>query len=290
MAIFNQSFFDLNNKRCYCLVTPDEEFPLELVSDLKVSVPNFTEQPCLRSIFIRDNSIRLTVSVDNRLALSYSSDNRNSVRLGQPYPFKSYLEGYEGMIVFGAGIKSDCEYVKSSLISEECITRYLPSRIPYVSLTCIKERLVGDIILSGGDLSIAYTDKVAVSGQVFPNAEEALQLDLVDTSFVSSENPMIRLANGVNAYNEVAKRSPVYSVGGIYPDATGTVTIMFEDHFRITPIVEPDVTDVITCVAVGSDIIQSDVCFPSRPSDGDGSGDENLCDVGEITFETIMYK
>jgi hypothetical protein len=289
MAIFNQSFFDLNNKRCYCLQTPDEEFPLELISDLKISVPNFEEQPCLRSIFISDSSVRITIAINTKLILSFSSDSRSSVRVAKPYPLKSHVAGYDGVIVFGAGINTDCNFIKQAPISEECLTRYLPSRIPYVSLTCIQERLVGDVLLSGGDTTIAVTDKVEPVPDIYPDARGLMRIDLIDTYHISSDNPLIRFANGVNAYNEVAKRSPVYTVGGLYPDATGTVTIMFEDHFRITPIGDPDDNELITAVAVASDIIQSDVCSPSIEPLGPGE-EGDLCDPGDITFETIPYK
>jgi hypothetical protein len=318
MAVFNQAFYDLNNKRCYCLRRPDADFPLELISDLKISVPNQTEVPAVQSIFIKDNCVRMTITSDSGLILSYTSDDREFVRNGRTYPLKSHAEGYDGVIVFGKGIRHDCNFQTESLISEECITRYSPSRIPYVSLTCIGEQLTGEVWLGGDDTSIVQSDAAAdfdpadddEDYPVFGEDSQAVRIDLVDTFRVEPNNPMIQFANGINAYNEVADRSPVYTIGNIHPDATGTVTIQFEDHFSLAGIVtslesenengngnggEEETKPVVAC-AVGSDISPSDVCSPSKtePDEGDEGSEETeqaeKCDISEIQAEIVPYE
>jgi hypothetical protein len=299
MAVFNQLFFDLNNKRGYCLHRPDAAFPLELISDLKISLPDQGITPVFRSIFVQDTCVRIIFALGAKIILSFTSDDREFVRIGQAYALKSHAEGYEGIIVFGAGIRHDHRFDGEAEVSEECLTRYVPSRIPYVSLTCIQERLTGEVRLGGSDLALVRTDKTDVPGTIFPGIDQAVRIDLVDTFRVDSQNPMIRFANGINSYNEVSQRSPVYTIGGVHPNASGTVIMQFEDHFSITGVVrelpdtegEGEEPPAIIAVAVCSDIVQNDVCSPSQeePQNEEEEQPDDTCDVKEIPVETIAY-
>ncbi len=109
MAVFNQTFFDLNEKRGYC-VDGAAGLPPDTISDLKISVPNRTESIRMVSLFSRDESVRIvfvavTGSREKPVA-HFSSDTRSMIRIGTPYPLTSPVEGYGGLIVFGEGIRN----------------------------------------------------------------------------------------------------------------------------------------------------------------------------------------
>jgi hypothetical protein len=124
---YNHTFYDLNNRRQYPLAVPDVNFPVEAISDLKISVPNLTAEVVINSIYIRDKIIRIVLSADNRLVAGFTSNNRSLVHIGQTYPLQSSMTGYAGFITLGAGTKYDWNYIGGAVISEECLTRFKPS-------------------------------------------------------------------------------------------------------------------------------------------------------------------
>jgi hypothetical protein len=279
MARFNRTFYDLNNERHYCFAVSDESIP-SVLSDLKLSVPNYTSVPFISGIFIRENTVQITIVSDGKLVASYSSDSRSMLRHGRTVPLKSWKEGYEGMLVFG-NLKNDVHYRGTIPISEECLTRYQPSAIHYVSIPCTDIRLTGEVFI-GGDSVHTMSSCEKIPTDTF-GIEHSMILDILDTGTADATNPMILYANGVNALNEIRDiRSPIYTIYGIRPNAEGTVFVHFEDHFRIAAVVN-EISEKISEVAVGTSITQDIVCYPS-PREERRENEEENCPVDFITI------
>jgi len=151
MARFNRTFYDLNNERHYCFAEADENIPVAVLSDLKLSVPSYTDSPFISSIFIKKETVKITIVVGGQIVVSYSSENRSALRPGRNYTMKSWKEGYEGVLVFG-NLRVDAHYEGEIPLSEECLTRYQPSAIPYVSIPCTDIRLTGEVAIGGDDV------------------------------------------------------------------------------------------------------------------------------------------
>ena len=290
MARFNRTFYDLNRERQYCFAGQGEEIPSGVLADLKLSVPDDTAIPFLSGIFLKGETVKLTIAVGGNIVASYSSESRSMLRVGRTYTMKSWKEGYEGVLVFG-DLKTDVDYKGSfftSAISEECLTRVLPSAIPYVSLPCTNIRLTGEVFLGGNQVNVRSFTETLLPGMF--GATESMMLDLIDTKTVDAMNPMILYANGVNALGAIEeKRSPIYTIHGVHPDLTGTVFVHFEDHFRIAAVtknlLEIEEEEVkISAVAVGSDITQEMVCYKSEPPP-----EEDVIPDCDITFTHIDY-
>jgi hypothetical protein len=269
---------------------PGGEIPIGVLADLKLSVPNDTAMPFVSGILLKADSVKLTIAVDGDLVASYSSESRSMLRAGRAYTMKSWKEGYEGVLVFGE-LKTDVDYkgsVSTSAISEECLTRFQPSAIPYVSLPCTNTRLTGEVFLGGDQVNVRSFTEALPEGMF--NAKESMMLDLIDTKAVDAMNPMIIYANGVNAFNAIEEmRSPIYTIHGIRPDLAGTVFVNFEDHFRLAAVVEnlletEEEEVIISAVAVGTDITQDMVCYKTEPQPVEEETPD--CD---ITFANIEY-
>jgi hypothetical protein len=315
---YNNTFFDLNNRRQYPLAVSDPDFPLELVSDLKISIPDEDKDVVLNSIYLRDKSVRILFSVDNILVADFSVDTRNLLRVGEIYPLGTRKEGYTGFIVFGNGVKQDWNYTGTAVISEECLTRYLPSKIPYAGIVCNYNKLTGEVYVSGNTLQ-ATTDVIDIPSGLLSRCNKALAFQLLDTGELTVANPIIAMANGINTFVAVPdKQSPVFTINTVRSNAQGAIRVHFEDHFKITQIldvlppyqeqpeeperpVEPLPEGVIdysklpstSIVAVATDIVQDDICGTKddeEGADGDddtGVDDLNLCDLSNIEFEVV---
>lgn len=289
MAIYHRTFFDLNGKRGYC-VDGAEGLPPDTITDLKISVPDRKTSIRMTSLFLRGETVRIVfvavLESGTRPVAVFNSDRRSMLRIGFPYPLTPLREGYGGLIAFGEGIRNDLETTGSLPVSEECLTRFEPSAIPYVSLTCDSVKLTGEVRLGGGDPARLVSDGVDVPEELL-GTNRALRLVLLDTGSGDSTNPMIATANGVNAYfGTEHRRSPVYKIFGVTPDANGTMTLRFDDHFHFTPVGESDT--VTSLLAIGTDLTTDDVC---RELNGTGEDNEDetepACPPSTIQFETI---
>lgn len=295
MAIYNQTFFDLNNKRGYC-VDGAAGLPPETISDLKISVPNFSETIRMSSIFLRDETVRMIFvavceSGIKPVAL-FNSDDRSMLRVGIPYPLLSLAEGYGGLIVFGEGIRRDIDVTISLPVSEECLTRFEPSAIPYVSLVCDSVKLAGEVAFSSGDPARLVSDGIDVPEELF-GCTRALRLALVDSGTVDTSNPMIEMANGINTYftaeGTEGRRSPVYKLFGAMPDSSGTVYIRFDEHFHFVPVGDPEQTTSI--LAIGTDLTTDEICHAvNETEDENEDKSEPACPASIIEFEVIEYE
>jgi len=293
MVVFNRTFFDLNHERGYC-VDGTPGFPPETISDLKISVPNDTDQIWIRGLYLKDEVLRLTLtaksqSTEKPVAL-FTTDMRSSLRIGEPYPLRSIDPAYCGLVVFGSGIRNDFTENISFAVSEECLTRYRPSGIPYAGLTCDNIRLTGEVRILGGDESRVVTEGVNIDRTVTPFAisDRALRIRLVDTGVVDTTNPMIEMANGINSYFGLeGTQGPIFKLLGALPNSDGEVRVLFDDHFHFAGVVSDfnEVDSVISQIAVGTDLTMDDVC---------GSGmekelgkDEEQCSPKDIRFEML---
>lgn len=292
MAIFNRTFFDLNNRRGYC-VDGAAGLPSETISDLKLSVPNRTETIRLASLFLKGESVRIVFiavydATVKPVAL-FTSDERSMIRTGTPYPLTGITDRYGGLIVFGEGIRNDISLETPLTVSEECLTRYEPSAIPYASLTCDSVKLTGDVRLSSGDPDRLVSDGIDVPPELF-DTTRALRLALLDSGTGGPENPMIALANGVNAYFAAEGRhGPIYKLFGAMPDQAGRITIRLDEHFRFIPIGEADLTP--SMLAIGTDLTTDEVCGAVNDVEEENIEEpENLCPPSNIEFEVIEYE
>lgn len=289
MAVYNRAFFDLNGKRGYCV----DGLPADMIVDLKISVPNRTQNIRLASLFMRDEIVRLVFitaegSTSVPVAL-FSSDERSMIRVGISYPLPPLAEGYGGLIVFGEGIRTDIDVATALPISEECLTRFEPSAIPYVSLTCDSVKLSGEVTLSSGDPVRLVSEGVDAPEELFDSAR-ALRLSLIDTGSGDPENPMVAMANGINAYfGEEGRRSPVYKLFGAMPDSSGRITIRFDDHFHFAPVGDPDTA--ASTLAIGTDLTTEDVCREINGIEEENEEDtEPVCPPSSIEFKKIEYQ
>jgi len=289
MARFNRTFYDLNNERHYCFAVADERIPVAVLSDLKLSVPDQSATPVISGIFIQGETVRITIAVGGEIVASYVSENRSLLRRGKPYPLKSWNPHYEGILVFG-DLTADVRYEGAIPIAEECLSRYVPSAIPYVSIPCTAVRLTGEVYFGGdGVHTVSYEKELPVPDFGVP---QSAVLDLADTEVIAETNPMLLYANGVNALNEKASpRSPIYSIYGVKPNGVGTLFIDFEDYFKIAALVE-DAEETVgvgiySTVAVGTAITQDDVCHSPQEGAIDSSGTPENC---EITPVQIGYR
>ena len=290
MATYNRTFFDLNGKRGYCVDGADM-FPADTIVDLKISVPNRTESIRMASLFIRNEIVRIVfvATYGSTPVALFSSDERSMLRVGIPYPLTPLADGYGGLIVFGEGLRTDTDMLNSPSISEECLTRFEASAIPYVSLTCDSVALSGEVALSSGDPTRLVSDGVDVPDELF-GSTRALRLALTDTGSKTSDNPMIGLANGINAYfGAEGYRSPIYKLFGAMPDSKGSITIRFDEHFHFTPV--GDATTVPSMLAIGTDLTTDDVCREINGNEKEsGAEPKPACPPSRIEFERIEYE
>ena len=274
MTRFNRTFYDLNHERQYCFAAADDTIPAAVLSDMKISVPSYTDTPVISSIFLKEDTVQVMVSVGGEIVVTYSSHNRAMLRKGRIYPMKSRKEGYEGWLVFGE-LTNDVNYAGGTRVSEECLTRYAPSAVPYVSVPCTNTRLTGEVKI-GGDTTHTQSYKEDLPGSVF-EVEKTLILDLVDTGTADAANPMVLYANGVNAFNETEDiRSPIYTLCGFMPDQEGNVFVRFEDHFQIAAVTQGDERDEIgfSAIAATTEITQDMVCDSPVPEEKDTEEEE----------------
>jgi hypothetical protein len=298
MGVFNRSFADLNSHRQYCLAVQIEDFPIGIIADLKLSLPSSAGlmYPCISGIYAKDDVLRIMISANGEPIFSFASDSRSSIRAERVYPLVCYLENAAGIITFGNGIANDIDYHPSddlpAMISEECITRYVVSGIPYVSIACTSRKLTGEINI-GTDSDTASTKSVAIPTSLYDRDVQGMLIDLVDSEKPDSDNPLVAFANGVNTYNDVVLPSPVFSLQGVTPNEEGTVFLFFGDHFKVNAVVdriatgeedEPEPT-IVGC-AVGSDITQEMVCGKEETK-GNGEG-EDQCEVAFV-LKPIEY-
>jgi hypothetical protein len=284
MAVFNQTLYDLNNKRYYIGAYPDVSVPLEVISDLKLSVPDLTSRPSIQGVYLKNDVIRILISNNGRPVASFVSDSRLSVRRGVPLALKSLLEGYAGFIVFGDGVHYDFTEACSFPISEECLTRFRPSRIPYAARPCSIERLTGAVHIYGG-VTDAYSRVEDISNSnTLQNSPEgrthgkALVIALNNTGELDPSNPVILYANGINRLANVNDvPSPIYSIAGIAPNCGGRIHLQFSDKFVLGSVADT------TGLAVGVTFTQDDVC--------DKRGDEpdplDFCPPGSFQVSVI---
>jgi len=293
MVVFNQSLYDLNHKRGYC-VDGANGFPPDTISDLKVSVPNDTDQIMLRGLYLKDEILRLTLTAKTKsnekpVAL-FTSDLRSSIRIGEPYLLRSVDPAYGGLVVFGLGIRKDFTESLSFTVSEECLTRYRPSGIPYAGLTCDNIRLTGEVRLLGGDPSRVVTEGVDIPDAATTSiiATRGLRIRLLDNGLVDASNPMIEMANGINSYIGLdGSRSPVYQLFGALPNHDGEVHIIFDEHFHFAGVVDnfDDPKPVISQLALGTDLTMEDVCESIATQEPNES--EEPCSPKDIQFELV---
>jgi hypothetical protein len=306
MAItYNNSFFDLNNRRQYPLAVADAEFPVEVISDLKISVPDETSDIVVSGIFVADRCVRVVFSADNSLAVIFSSDTRNLLKLGYSYPLKSIQTGYAGFIVFGSGVHKDWNYSGNRTVSEECLTRFRASSVPYAGLTCNYGKLtggsLGEVLLSGSEFKLT-TDVINLPNGLIPQCSEALSFQLVDNLTLSVQNPMVEMANGINALISTPdKASPVFTINNVRPDTSGVIEIHFEDHFKLTPVVEninapvlveegvpPEIAATLaSTVAVAVDMDAEDLCATKTTEDKEAELTPELCAPSGPVFRIV---
>ncbi|GHT30399.1 hypothetical protein FACS1894214_0180 [Planctomycetales bacterium] len=290
MPAFNRTFFDLNEERQYVLAESSDKFPSSVIADLKLSVPGKDPVVSIAGVLINENVVRVVIIADNQLVAGYASDTKYSLKKHRVYPLKSYKEGYEGVLSFGNGLSQNVSIKGDFPISEECLTRFKPSAIPYISIPCTNVKLTGQVLFGGDTInSISTVENIpADSTSLFDGLKQSLVLDLIDTGFPNTNNPIVRFANGINGYNDLDdQKSPVYSIHGVLPNAEGTLFVHFADHFHIAGIVSNQVETVSTSqIAVGSDITMEHVCGPKDEEDGSGGGETDNC---PITFVKVEY-
>jgi len=296
MVVFNQSLYDLNHKRGYC-VDGANGFPVETISDMKISVPNDTDRIVLRGLYLKGEILRLTLTAQSRISRDrekpvalFSSNLRSSLRIGEPYMLHSIDPACGGLVVFGPGIRKDFTENRSFVVSEECLTRYRPSGIPYAGQTCDNVRLTGEVRLLGGDPS-----RVVTEGADIPDAQvssiiasRGLRIRLLDNGFVDTSNPMIEMANGINSYIGLdGSRSPTYQLFGALPNHDGEVHIIFDEHFHFAGVVQDldDPEPVISQLAVGTDLTMEDVCASGITKEPNESAE--TCSPKDIQFELV---
>ena len=285
MARFNRTFYDLNHERRYCFAAADESVPSAVISDMKISVPSYSALPVVTGLLSKEDSVQVVVAVGGQIAVTFTSNSRNTLRSGRVYAMKSWKEGYEGVLVFGS-LKEDVHYKGTAPVSEECLTRYSPSEVPYVSIPCTGVRLTGEVSIGGDSThSRSFTERLP---EGCFTANESMMLDLIDTGVTSSDNPMILYANGINAFNDIENvRAPIYTLCGFPPDLSGSVFVRFEDHFKIAAVAKKDVEDAsISALVVGTTITHDDVCYPpTSVDDGSSVTDGEDCPIEFIEIE-----
>jgi hypothetical protein len=301
MAVHNHAFFDLNNRRQYPLAVADAEFPVEVISDLKISVPDDVAEVVVSGIFAKDKCLRIVFSVDNLLVATFSHNTRNLIKIGSTYPLESAKTGYAGFITLGAGVRQDCDYQGGAKVSEECLTRFRPSAIPYVGTTCSYDKLtggaMGEVYLAGSESQLT-TGLVTLPTGLLPNCETALAFQLTDNLSTTSQNPMVAMANGINALTSASDtQSPIFTINNVRPDSNGVIRIHFEQNFKLTTVVDtisssPPIeseTPEASAVAVGTEIMPRDVCNVSenRQKEKDEALTPDLCDLSGVTFTII---
>ena len=293
MVVFNQTFYDLNHKRGYC-VDGALDFPTDTISDLKISVPNDTDTIWLQGLYMIDETVRLVFTAKSSqreipVAL-FTSNSRSSLRIGEIYSLRSIDSSYVGLIVFGSGIRNDCEIRSSFPVSEECYTRYESSGIPFVGRACDNLRLTGEVQIISGDESRVVTegcdlDKVT---SPFVIADRGLRIRLLDTDKQDMTNPMIEAANGINSYfGTETRESPIFQLFGATPDAQGQVRFAFDKHFHLAYVTDDlnDSNPSFSRLAIGTDITMEDVCesgLTAEPGDV-----EEVCHPSDIQFEIV---
>ena len=304
MAIFNRTFFDLNHERHYCVDARDAlNFPAEVLSDLKIAAPSLEETIILNSLFIQDNLVRLTFSTVAKngrikLIVSFSSDQRSLIKQGEVYPLKVFDNHYSGVIVFGPGLSTDCNIcpVKGIRVSEECLTRYIPSKVPYAGITCDNTYLTGEVLLNSANPGVLVSTGVDLgeTASLF-GAARGLKLGLIDTGQLTVENPMIAYANGINSFCGVeGTDSPIFKIFGAVADTNGTIRLVFDDHFSFAGVGRSPALSLSEAV-ISSDITTQEVCermgatdtFDERYPESSEPAD---CDVTQIEFEFAEYK
>jgi len=269
-AIFNQKIYDVNSKRYYVAAKPDTAMPLEVFADLKLSVPNFNSTPVIQSIFINDSAVRMlitdTINGKPIPVVSYIAEGRSVVRIGIPLPLKSLCEGYTGYIVFGQGIANDYTGKFTCAVSEECLTRFCPSCIPYVIRACSNIKASGEVKISGGGVTAVSRIMDSISefpalSACFPTQDKALVIDVIDTG-KETDNPLTTMANGINRVTiSDSDRSPVFSIAGVRPDCSGNIRFQFSNKFTAHTITPADnSTDMGIGIALGVNVLQEDIC------------------------------
>jgi len=281
MTVFNQTFFDLNGKRGYCFDRV-AALPPDTLSDLKLSVPNSWETVWLCGLFLHGESVRLTFTTlpGSRRIATFTSDRRSSLRPGEPYPLHGCQDGYGGLIVFGEAVRTDCDLRVPLRVSEECLTRYEMSSIPYAALSCRNERLTGEVHLAGNDRLLS--DGVNTPQELL-GTTRALRLALIDTGTADKENPMLAMLNGINGDYGLDGISVRWLFGAV-PDTNGTVTFMFDEHFHFAPTDDPSV------LALGTDFSTDEICGGHSESSEELFGAQSPCPPSGITFDRIPYQ
>jgi len=302
MVVFNQSLYDLNHKRGYC-VDGTDGFPVDTISDMKISVPNDTEQIIVRGLYLKEEILRLTLTAISKTSKTskisqdsekpvalFTSDLRSSLRIGEPYMLRSVDPAYGGLVVFGPGIRKDFTENLSFPVSEECLTRYRPSGIPCAGQTCDNVRLTGEVRLLGGDPSRVVTEGVDIPDAATTSiiASRGLRIRLLDNGIVDASNPMIEMANGINSYIGLdGSRSPIYQLFGALPNHDGEVRVVFDEHFHFAGVVQDwdDPEPVLSQLAVGTDLTMDDVCASMTTREPGES--EEPCSPKDIRFELV---
>jgi hypothetical protein len=320
---YNQTFYDLNSKRQYCLALPVRNFPLELIADIKMSVPNNSSIPIFKSVFIKNESVRLlfTVKEDGieSLVASFTNDERSWMQPGEMYQLSSIVDGYSGLVVFGEGLRQDCSFLSDendpAFLAEDCLTRFRHPGISHVGVACTNIALSGEVVISGTDLVLTTSAQELPDGQhkSLPNVDKGLFLDmvnsddnktnnptlqitdgllfdLVSSKMIQSDNPIIRVANGINQYGGMeGERYAIFSVAGVTPDENGVITMEFKDHFILSGVVddleEENTGETIKAngLAIYTDVALTDVC---GSFEGDNS-DPSLYLPGQMGVSTI---
>ncbi len=162
------------------------------------------------------------------------------------------------------------------------MTRYTPSAVPYISLTCDGAKLTGDVRLSGGDPDRLGSDGGDVPEELL-GCVRALRLAPVDSGTDD-------LANGINTYfGREGRRGPIYKLFGAMPGADGRITIQLDEHFHFLAVGAPQ--NMPSMLALGTDRTTDEICRTVN-----GTGEEtteepqNPCPPSNIQFETIGYE
>ena len=293
MTLFNQSIYDLNRKRGYVLADATG-FPVEFISDMKLAVPNMADRLQIDGLFVQGESVRLTFSAIGpdgiRPIAHFSSNEKSMLKLDENYPITSLIDGYGGVIVFGPSLHAPFDLKGPFPVSEECLTRYKPSSIPYAGLTCDARRMTGDLILASGDSGRLVSDAIDVPSELF-GVTRAIRIAPVDSHVLDQTNPMLALANGTNSYapQSGSGRTPIFRLFGAQADLSGTVFLRLDEHFHAALIgLDPDIPS--SRLAIGSDLTTDDICrtFSTDPSEDAPTTGDRSCDPTKILFETIL--
>jgi len=294
MTVFNRTFYDLNHERSYCV--EGDGLPPEMISDLKLSVPNVTESLWLHGPYLAGETVRFlwtAVSGSQEKPVAFfSSDQRSMLRIGEPYPLAALAEGYGGLIVFGAGIRKGEWFPRRFRVSEECCTRYVPSAVPFAGLACDKTRLTGEVFLGSGDSTRLTSTGVALDHDKngFLIADRGLALSLRDTGEAGPGNPMIAMANGTNSYFGMGgRRGPVFQLFGALPDESGSVRVRFDEHFHWTGITDDLAAEEprVSGLAIGSDMTLDELCRAFTVDTTPNASDDPPCTPSAICFEVV---